>query len=561
VPRVSLKSRVEALARDMDPASNLIDLGIEVQGPDHRVLYRAGALWHRRLQRYEGDSPAPHVIRLMGSQLEAGELLAGWFLDYEAGVETRLALINCVDERRGGKTHFLIAAMISFALRFPQSHLGRTVVWLVTPTFPQQRELHETLSLLLPAEWLRDGKIKYFKSQNFYRLANGAELWVKSADRPEGLKSGGVLAIGINECQQVEARAVLNVVGANIDGGGLTILAMNPPDSTKGLWAEELHDAVNALDDRGKPVIDFAREAKFPASKNLAIDQSGRARYLKLARVLDPKQAQRDGLGIWIKLRDLAYPMYNRNQHFRPEPIAWQDITSHVQGLTGFLSKGEHRSRGCGMDWQHRPYCGWIEGKVLLAPVGAWVPKGTPVYVITGEVMNDISSGEFWDEELLCIRVGERLEKVGTKPRDYLLIGDRTGKTQGASGAQRGAEADPDSYSWAIVEKFGWEPHAPIEERKLVSESRGSASIKIAYSNPRTAVRLDLINQLLRSNRIVITPACPETAESFRTCGLKNKKPHGRGAHLTDAASYWIFAVERALREHGVVKLDDSVSL
>jgi len=560
MPAVSLKRRVEALARDMDPASHRVDLGIEVQGPDRGVLFRAGGIWHKRLSKYVDSSTSPHVIRLMASQLEAGGLLAEWFTSYDAKVEERLALINCVDERRGGKTHFVVAAMLSFALRYPRSHLGKTTCWLVTPTFPQQRELHETLTMLLPAVWFRDKRIRYFKSANFYRFANGAEIYVKSADRPEGLKWGSVAAVAVNEAQQIEARGILNIVGANIDAGGLTLLAMNPPDSTKALWAEELHDAVKALDDKGRPIIDFAREARFPASKNAAIDQSGRARFLKLARVLDPKQAQRDGLGIWIKLRDIAYPMYNRNQHFRHEPAGWQDITSHAHGLTGFLSKGDHRRLGAGMDWQHRPFCGFVAGKVLLAPEGAWVPRGTPVFVITQEVMNDVSSGEFWDEELLCIRVAEQLEKLGTRPRDYLLIGDRTGKTQGARGQQRGAEADPDSYSWAIVERFGWEPHAPIEESKLVSEGRGSASIKTNYSNPRVAVRLDLINQLLRSNRIIITPNCSETAESFRTCGLKNRKPRGRGAHLTDAVGYWVYAVERALREHGVVRPDEQAA-
>jgi len=557
MPVVSLKRRVEALSRDMDPASHLIDLGIQVQGPDRSVLFTAGGIWHKRLSKYVGESPAPRVLRLMASQADAGRLLAKWFADYDGKVQDRLALINCVDARRGGKTHFVVLAMLAFALRYPRSHLGKTAVWIVAPSFPQARELHETITTLLPPEWFRDGLIQYHKSPNYYSLACGSEIWIKSADRPNGLKWGGVSAVAVNEAQQLEARGILNVVYANVDAGGLTILAMNPPDSTRGVWAEELHDAVNALDDKGQPVIDFAAEVRFPPARNAALDQGARSRASKLAEVLDPKAAQRDGLGIWIKLRKVAYPLYNRNQHFRPAPTGWQDITAHAHGLTGFVRKSDQRHVGAGMDWQHRPFCGWVAGKVLLAPDGAWVPRGTPIFVITQEVMNDVSSGEFWDEELLCIRVAEKLEKLGTSTRDYLLVGDATGHNQGASGAQRGKESDPDSWSWSLVQKFGWEVHAPIEESRLVSEGRGSAVVKTAYSNPRTAVRLDLINQLLRANRIIVTPSCPETAESFRTCGLKGRKPFGRGAHLTDAAGYWIYAVERALREHGVVKVDD----
>lgn len=559
MPAVSLKRRVEQLARDMVPGANLIDLGIEVQGPDGRALYRAGGVWDKRLRKYARDSPVPHAVRLVGSQLKAGEEMAKWFLDYEADAPNRLALINCVDERRGGKTWFVICAMVSFALKFPRSHLGKTAVWIVVPTFPQQREIHETLSLMLPAAWYRDGFIKYHKSENYYRLANGTEIWIKSADRPDSLKWGSVAVVAVNEAQQVDEKGILNIIGSNVDNGGLTILAMNPPDSTKGLWAEELHDAVKALDDKGKPVIDFAAEVPFPASKNAAINQAGRARYLKLAKILSPKQAQRDGLGIWIRLRDRAYPMYNRNQHFRPEPTGWQDITAHVNGLTGYVDRGQRRPLGAGMDWQHRPYCAWVEAKVLLAPDGAWVKKGTPVFVIRGEVMNDISSGQFWDEELLCLRVAERLAKLETSPAHYLLVGDATGHDQGASGGQRGKESDPDSWSWSLVQKAGWDPHAPIETRRLVAEGRGPSTIKTSYSNPRVPVRLDLINQLLRANRIIVTPDCVETAESFRTCSLKGRKPWGRGAHLTDAASYLLFAWERALREAGVVKVEELV--
>lgn len=560
MPAVSLKRRLDRLAQDMDPAAHTIDLGLEVQGPDRQVLFTAGGIWHRRLSQYVAPSPVPRVLRLMESQLDAARLVAKWFADYDAKNETRLALINCVDARRGGKTYFLALVIVIFALRYPRSHLGKTACWIVTPTFPQQAELHETIASLLPPEWFTDGTMVYHKSKNYYSFACGSEIWIKSADRPAGLKAGRVAAVAVNEAQQVPARVITNVIYANVDAGGLTILGMNPPDSTCAIWADELHDAVNALDDNGKPVIDFAAEARFPPAKNAALNQGARTRARKLAEILDPKAAKRDGLGIWIKLRDVAYPLYNRNQHFRAIPAGWQDITAHAHGLTGFVRKSDQRHYGAGMDWQHRPFCGWVAGKVLLAPDGAWVPRGTPVYVITQEVMNDVSSGEFWDEELLCIRVAEKLAKLGTKTSDYLLVGDATGHNQGASGAQRGKESDPDSWSWSLVQKYDWEVHAPIEETKLVSEGRGSASVKTAYSNPRTAVRLDLTNQLLRSNRIIVTPDCPETAESFRSCGLRGRKPFGRGAHLTDAASYWIYAIERALREHGVVRADEQAA-
>ena len=172
--------------------------------------------------------------------------------------------------------------------------------------------------------------------------------------------------------------------------------------------------------------------------------------------------------------------------------------------------------------------------------------------------MNEISRGEMWDEDLLCQEVAKHLARVGRKPGDYPMIADGTGKNQSASGRQRGKESDPDSWSFAIVERYGWEPHAALEERRQVVGKQGAGSgWDTVPSNPRTAICLELINQLLRSNRVLITPNCPETAESFRTCELKNKKPFGRGSHLTDAVSYPLFCLEQALRAKGIVKIVD----
>lgn len=557
MPAVSLSRRVERLARDMAPGANLIDLGIEVRAPDGRALYRAGGIWDKRLRKYVGESAAPHAIRLVESQLKAGEELARWFQDYEADEPTRRALINCVDERRGGKTVFVVCAAVSFAIKFPRSHLGKTVVWLVTPTYPQQHELHETLALLLPAEWYRDGWIRYYKSENYYQLANGTEIWIKSADRPATLKWGAVALAAVNEAQQVDERGILNIIGSNVDNGGLTILAMNPPDNTKGLWTEELHDALQALDDKGRPLIDFATEVPFPAAKNATLNQAGRQRYLKLAKILSPKQAQRDGLGIWIKLRDTPYPLWNRNQHVREEPKNWTDFTAAANALTKLPGHGQKLHFGAGADWQHYPYCCWVELRVLLAPAGVgWVAKGTPVYVVRCEIMNELRIHGVWDEVVLCQEVAKYLTQVGRKPADYMLVADATGRTQGSSGAQRGQGSDPDSFSFALVRQHGWDPHGTIEERRQIVGKQGAGSrIDVIPSNPRTADRLELVNYLLRENRIVVTPNCQETIESFRRCEVKNKKPYGRWSHLPDALGYPIFAWEKALREAGIVKV------
>jgi len=562
MPAVSLRRRVDNLAADMDPARHEVDMAIEVQAPDGRVLFTAGGVWHKRKARYIRASDKPHIIRLMSSQEQGGEDWAKWLGAYDTNDPDRLSLVNCVDERRGGKTFFIIIAMLAFALRYPQSHLGRTAVWIVVPTYPQQREIHEDIQLLLPASWFRDRKIVYHKSDNVYRFANGAELWLKSADRAATLKWGGVACCAVNEAQQLDVRAILNIIGSNIDNGGVTVLGMNPADTLRALWAFNLHEIIKARDKHGNLILPFAAEIPFPASKNESINQAGRRRYVAIAQALDPKTAARDGRGIWMPLKDVAYPCYERS-HVRPEPVGWQDFTAKLNGFTGMVSRVGTPAYGSGMDFQRSPYCAWVEAKCFLAPAGVWVPKGTPVFVLRAEVCNDDAEDALtWTEKLLCEKVGAQLAKRGLAPNNFLCIADATGKNQGASGLQRGHNSDPESWSWPIIKSFGWDPHGPIEKQEWVSSGRGSSSIDVKARNPKVRERLGLMNQLLREGRIIITPDCPLTAEAFRICAIRpeSRKPYGRGSHLTDAAGYLFWVWEMALQEQGLVMVSTARS-
>jgi hypothetical protein len=402
--------------------------------------------------------------------------------------------------------------------------------------------------------------VRYHKSENYYEFCTGAQIWIKSADRSETLKVGKFAAVAINEAQQVDYEALINVLGGAIDEGGITWLAMNPPNSVKGLWAENLYDAVNAVDDHGRPVLEFAEMVKFPSALNEAINKHALTKFERVASVIDPDQAKRDALGQWISIRDRAYPKYNRSNHIRPEPRTidgWRDVTVDVNGLTYMHPIGQSRHYGAGMDYQRRPWCAFVELKVYAAPEGVWVPRGTHVYVVRMEITNDVQSGDYWTEQLLCQKIEANLESRSLTPEHYLLVCDATGKNQGASGEQRGKISDPATWSWAICEQYGWEPHGPQERTKWVSLGKGRGKEqKFTATNPPVPVRLDVINTLLDQNRLIITPECPATAESFRICEVRKetRKPWGRGAHLTDAVGYLCYVWETALIEAGVVQ-------
>lgn len=558
MPTVSAANKIRKARREIGSLSRQIALALRVRAPNGDTLLSVGGTWLDEEQRYE-DSTDAAEFRLVTSQVRAAEQLVEWFAAYDRDEPDRQALEMFVDNRRGGKTLFSTLAVLLFALRYPYSHLGKTICWLVVPTFPQQRELHECIAKILPASWFLDRRIVYRKSEKYYTLANGAEIWIKSADRPQSLKAGGVAVIAINEAQQCDSKSILNAMGANIDSGGICFLAMNPADSVAGLWGENLHTAINAVDDKGRPVIPWARETGFPSSQNEVINQAARSRFAALAEIIDPAQAKRDAQGLWTSITDRAYPHYNREQHFRAIPDGWRDITMECNNLTGFLGRQSGpRHLGAGMDFQKRPWCAYIEAKAFRSPSGlAWIQPDQIVYVVTREICNDVVAGDWWTEEMLCMKIAADLKQRSLQPHHFLLVADRTGKHQGSEVEQRGPQADPSTYSWPIIERFGWEPHAPEEFQRMETRKQGPAQIVTIQKNPLVSVRLNVINELLRSNRLLFSKDCPITAESFRQCEVHkhSRKPKGDHAHLPDAVGYLIYAWETALRDRGIVKV------
>jgi len=550
---LSLQAGLRDLASFTEPTIRFVDLALDVQGPDGDIILSAGGCWDKTRAEFVDRPHARHVVRVTRAQEQAARQLAAWLVKYEAGDESRVALEIYVDNRRGGKTFFTCLFVLVFILRYPRSHLGRNLGWIVCPTYPQLREILETIGKILPPDWLRDGgPFHYSKTNRDFSLPTGAVLALKSADRPQSLKAGGVAVVGINEATQCSSRAVLNCLGNNIDAGGVTALAMNPPDSVIGLWAEKLHEA---MEDEG-PLFDrlraFARETRFPPAGNDMIDQGARSRFATLAAVIDPQQEKRDAQGLWVSIKDRCYPVWDRKQHILRGPLLeevlrWQDITASLNGLTGYLRVGENRSTGIGMDFQHKPWCGAVRGKAFAAPAGnRWnIPAGSPVYVLLEDAHNDVEIGQWWTEQMLCEVILER----GWAPKDALVIADGTGNKQGSTAEQRGLGHDPQVNSFPLVRSYGYEIHAPIEHENYVDVQGRGRHKQITCSNPAVSVRLNVMLDLLQTHRLFVAEGAKDLAESFRTCEAKHKHPYGWGAHLTDAAGYLCYRWEVALKE------------
>jgi hypothetical protein len=546
----TLRGEIQRIARALE--GRYLDQEIELRTAGGEVLLRAGGRWDRLQRRYDGPAAAPHVVTVKRSQEEAARKLAAWFVQYDADDPARVAIEMYADRRRGGKTFFVVLLVVLFLLRYPRKRDGQAQIgWLVIPRYPKAREVHETLRKILPPAWLR-GPWLWRKVDKLYTLPSGAEMYVKSGDDVELLKEGGVGVIGVNEAQEVGGVGIIHCLGNNIDSGGLTGIALNPPNSALGLWAEALHEAIMAGH------IRYARATSFPPEGNDAIDQGARTRFSEVAAIIDPKQEQRDAQGLWVAIHDRCYPFFAKSKHVKPRGAlaGLQDITADLNALTGALMKGDLREWGVGMDFQGRPWCGAVRAKGYAALPGnaLGLDPGAVVYVLHGECTNDLDLGQWWHEERLCKEMLER----GWDTRSCLVIADGTGKTQGSTGRQRGREADPATFSFPLVESFGYEIHAPMERREYVRHPKRGTEIVDVARNPPVPTRLNIVNTLLDEGRLIILDSCGNdekqpggiVAESFRICAADaNKKPKGRGAHLTDAVGYLLFRWETALRE------------
>ena len=123
----------------------------------------------------------------------------------------------------------------------------------------KQREIQEVVGKLLPASWLREGgPVRFSKSERTYHLANGARIEIKSADRPELLKAGGVACIAVNEAQQVAAGVKQEQQEHNVD-----------PATAKAI-AKELRDWV------AKEIGPIAKPKDIRFGENLPKTRSGK---------------------------------------------------------------------------------------------------------------------------------------------------------------------------------------------------------------------------------------------------------------------------------------------
>lgn len=449
------------------------------------------------------------------SQVEFTTWFQRWLADYREGYQrallnrspdTDVSLALAGGERRGGKTFDLQVCTIAGAVDVPDS-----IAWFAVQGFREREELHELFTRYVPDHWYRERRAPEYR----YDMVHGSTVRVQSSTDTETLKQGRADFVFLNEGQKMSAAALVNSLGGTIDRGGIALIAANPPKSVRGEWVLDLKEAIDENRVLG------CRFFGFSAELNTQINQSARGRFKSIVTAIDPRSAEADAEGIWSAIGDTAYPRYRRREHIKPLPQLGDITESVLYKRSGF----HRRDFANGVDFQATPF----HAGVSLKAFGGR-EDGRPIYVVVGEMIREGSEDEFLDT------VDEADIWI---PENTLWVGDASGTWQDGQHRVKGR------VSFDVFKQRRWLILPPQKKKTDKGEHP---------SNPKREDRLNLVNNLLAQGRLLlmgvrgsdglIEPHCKELDLALRKCQLKNGRPVGRWAHITDALGYILWYLE-----------------
>lgn len=470
------------------------------------MILAAGGRWDLIDRRFIDQEPEScKVIDLEESQIEFTSWFATWLRDYREGFERDTSLVLAGGERRGGKTFDLQVCTIATGIDVPD-----TIGWLICEGFREREEIHQLIVNNLPDHWYRERRAPDYR----YDFRHGSTLRVQSSTDPNVLKQGRADVVFLNEGQKMRPSALVNALGGTIDRGGIGLVAANPPQSARGEWVLELKEAI----DEGR--VAGARFFGFSAELNTRVDQAARGRFRSIVSTIDPHAAAADAEGAWNPIGDIAYPNFKRREHVRALPEIGNITERFIYGKSGY--KGRFFLNGA--DFQIWPF----NAGISLGVFGGR-EDGKPIFYVVAEMLREGSESEFLDT----------VEETGVwVPENTLWIGDASGTWQ--DGAHQRGRTSFDVFRerrWLIL---------PPQKKKT---NKGEHP-----SNPSRADRLSLVNNLLAQNRLFIAgmrqpdgtmlARCPELEQALKKCQLKDGRPVGKYAHITDALGYTLWWAE-----------------
>jgi len=590
----SLEQRAQAVISRLSAASRYLPMRLEFQTHDGRVLLSAGGLWDRLTDRWatprellvlRAQDMTPerfaalcpkHILHIEDSQVEYVGAFAEWLYAFHHDLPRPTALDVLAGKRRGGKTFIMVACVLAAAVACPY-HLGADgkrspfVGWLVVPSFPEQREIHEdflavlrartdeaaqdfvdaldTATQALPASWYQFRP----NPNNVYAFAHGASVWLKSANNPDSLKQGRVDVIGINEAQKVDGDSVIHASGNNIDLGGLTILAANPPRKARGAWLLEVKaawDEGRAIDPEDQMAI--VRWFWIDPEKNRRINQPARRKNKILGGMINPKLAAADADNEWNQINDVVIQHWDTSLLIQEVPVLWENVTGeviHSMRLREYLRHPSGYTSFGGIDFQTYPWMAALRLQAFRDPTrpDPYQPgQGLLCYVVQAELRSDPELGKGTTERQFIVH----LHRKGWSPEEMFFIGDASGQWQNAQERKKGGvSAGHKSFdlfrSATRFEEDGKMVDVPPWDMFAPTTIKGEGSKY--YDNPPVIETIDEINELLRTRRLFVMASCRHLHDAMKKCEMYHGKAVGAFAHIIDALRYPIHRAQAGM--------------
>lgn len=491
------------------------------------LLARFGGRWDHLEQRFLSEPPsAPLIFDVQESQVAFTRWFTRWWLGYKAGWPSEHSAVVLIDDRAGGKTLICWLLLLGAALDFPFHPDGAELVaWAISRNHTEREELDRELRTWLPASWFR----LVTSPKPYVRLANGAKVWMRSADDPESMKLGRVDLIFINEGAKMDSRAFENAIPRTRDrrSGGLCIVATNPPTPAypPGCWIQELHEKSEEARANGDPnPVAFVR---CNSSLNVAISKAAGERVAILLRWLNPDRAAADVDGLILPVGRYAYrPPFNPAEHVRVFDAAEWEPLDITKTLTAKLC-GQPAEWVFGDDFQFSP------GNAAVA-LKAYGSIERPVFWVHGDFLeegdeNELLSALEADLEWTALHDHEKEPRFAAG--NCVHIGDPSGSWQNYA-------HDKGKDSFAVFRSRGWRLLPPIKPKDRDTKP----------PHPPVHLRIARLNALIAAGRLFIAkgPCTERIALSLRKCRIKRGtlgrfKPVGDEAHLTDALGYAIW--------------------
>lgn len=490
-------------------ATRLVDLCLVLRSKNTRetILY-AGGQWDQVERRYTNSDPhAAKVIDIHEGQVDFVRWYATWLESFREGNPRDTSIVLAGGPRRGGKTFALFACQIALCLDVPLS-----IAWAVSVANTERDELDRQIKETLPSSWY--SYREWPKHQT--TMLNGSVLTNVSADDPDTTKRGRVDLVFLNEAQKMQSRVLTNAIKGTADRGGLAILAANPPETSKGEWTYDLHEAIT----EGKFRHNRPRYFHFDSRLNPFIDQDANERAGEVLWILDPETARANDAGVWKRPGDLAYEAFRRRNNVKPPP----DLGDITEEWTRRKLGRAYRYIG-GYDPNDRPH---HAGTV-------WKLFGTldsPILWAVDELIVENADGE----DHFCEIAAAKYDR-----ESIVWVMDNSCFFQDSKHKRNGKNS---------VDYFrGWGYRCEMNQPPAKNSKSGCAR------NPDIELRVSLVNKLLYESddklklaRMFLSPECVLLCDAFKRCASKKVRhgygPVGREAHVTDTAGYvawWVW--------------------